>query len=196
MEFSTIDLFVVGLGFDVTGAILLAKGLLINPATIYKVASTYYGMNVGEAIDRAQNRVDAKFGVGCLVGGFFFQAVGYTAQLAGASSATGAGRAVTALVLMTVAMAASYGMYRWLRRGELRRTLTAMAVSKPEQDEDGNELVGWTVERSKRLRDFGVAAGWEYAGDKEDGPAIQAYLADNFGVELPPLREMEQGDPD
>jgi hypothetical protein len=190
------DLFVVGLGFDMIGAVLLAKGLLINPATIYKVAGTFWGLNVGDAVDRASNRVDAKFGVGCLVGGFLFQAVGYTVALAGADASTGADRAITAVALMALAMAAAYGAYVLLREGELKRTLAAMVASKEEKDDDGNQIQAWTIERAKRLRDFGVAAGWDFDGDEDDEPAIRAYLLDVFQVDVPPFPEIERGDAD
>jgi hypothetical protein len=86
---STLDPFVVGLGFDISGAILLARGLLISPELIAKVSATLYGFNAGDVVDRCQNRVDAMFGLGALVAGFGLQIIGYALDLGEVEAARG-----------------------------------------------------------------------------------------------------------
>jgi hypothetical protein len=43
---SLTDLFIVGLGLDITGAILLAKGLLISPATLRRPRAWNYPSSI------------------------------------------------------------------------------------------------------------------------------------------------------
>ena len=171
MAFSITDLFVVGLGLDAAGAVLLAKGLLIDPKTIGKVAGTYWGVNLGETVDRSQNRVDAKYGVGCLLAGFLLQAIGYMLELGGATSPAGGDHALTAVALGVLAVALAFGVYFAFRRRELKRTLVAIALSKEEKDKDEQDdrlQEVWTVARATRLRDLGGAAGWAFEGEIED----------------------------
>jgi hypothetical protein len=108
---SLTDLFIVGLALDITGAILLAKGLLISPETISSISATLWGGNPETARDRCRNRVDAEFGVAYLAGGFFFQAVGYSLDIAGVPSETGAGRLIAAVGMALIAAAVAVGAY-------------------------------------------------------------------------------------
>lgn len=108
---SLTDLFIVGLALDITGAVLLAKGLLISPETISSISATLWGGNPETAQDRCRNRVDAEFGVAYLAGGFVFQAVGYSLDIAGVPSETGAGRLIAALGMALIAAAVAVGAY-------------------------------------------------------------------------------------
>ena len=86
---SLTDLFLVGLGLDITGAILLAKGLLLSSREL-AVLNTMYGSGKGVHKDRCRNRVLGEFGVGYLTAGFILQAVGYGLEISGHPSTTGA----------------------------------------------------------------------------------------------------------
>jgi hypothetical protein len=82
------DLFLVGLALDISGAILLAKGLLLAPRTLSQL-NTWWGVGYGQHEDRCRNRVAGEFGVLYLVVGFALQAVGYSLAIAGVPTETG-----------------------------------------------------------------------------------------------------------
>jgi hypothetical protein len=99
---SVTDLFLVGLALDISGAILLAKGLLLSPRALSRL-NTYWGVGYGQHEDRLRNRVAGEFGVLYLVAGFVLQAVGYSLAIGGVQSRTGTNRLIVALVMAAVA---------------------------------------------------------------------------------------------
>jgi hypothetical protein len=74
------DLFAVGIGFDIAGAYLLARGLLIKPHGLY-VRFTFAGAGT-RFVDEVRDRAMAVFGLAALVFGFMIQAFGYALSLA------------------------------------------------------------------------------------------------------------------
>ena len=116
------DLFPAGLGFDITGAYLLAQGL-ITEADEYsqrflKSRHSFARFNVRAAEDFA----DGKAGVLALVTGFLLQAVAYVLSVGGAASHTrGAGAGIIAGLCTVGAIAIAYGLaratrWRWVRQ--------------------------------------------------------------------------------
>jgi hypothetical protein len=179
------DLFVVGLGFDIAGAILLASGLLISPAAIDGLG-TWAGLETGDTVDRCRNRCDAIFGVSFLVAGFFFQAVGYGAQLAGVQMATSTDRTVTAALLGIVAVTLAFGTWALLRGKALKWTIVSVVRAREGSGQPGDEKARtWTRHKAGRLLDLGEAAGWPPVADDriEDGKG--RYAKRVFNVELP-----------
>jgi hypothetical protein len=86
------DLFVAGIGFDLAGALLLARGLLVDPREFVRRASSAWGVSSVSIGSQANNRIDASFGAAGLVVGFLLQATGYEVTLArGARVATSGG---------------------------------------------------------------------------------------------------------
>ncbi len=70
------DLFILGLAFDLSGAVLLARGLLASPEEMVRQNLSWGG--VSSSIGRAINdKVFGMLGVGWLVVGFVVQALGY-----------------------------------------------------------------------------------------------------------------------
>lgn len=116
---SLADLFLVGLALDITGATLLAKGLVLHPATIYGVTAQLWGGNDLAIRDRCQSRTDAEFGLVLLVSGFGLQAVGYGLEIGGIDSQAGIKRLLVATILAIAAGALGYLTYTRLQR---RRT--------------------------------------------------------------------------
>jgi hypothetical protein len=108
---SLADLFLVGLAFDISGAILLAKGLLLTPREL-AMLHTNYGAGVGVHKDRCRNRVLGEFGVTYLTTGFVFQAVGYALQISGHHTATGSYRLFAALAMSAAAIALAWAPSR------------------------------------------------------------------------------------
>lgn len=108
------DLFLVGLVLDISGAILLAKSLLLSPRTLSKL-NTFWGVGYGQHQDRLDNRVAGEFGVAYLVLGFALQFVGYSLDIGGVSTATGGGRLAAALAMAAGALALAIIGWRALR---------------------------------------------------------------------------------
>jgi hypothetical protein len=120
---SLTDLFLVGLAFDICGAILLAKGLLLSPRFLTKL-NTWWGVSDGQHQDRCENRVAGEFGMSYLVVGFALQAVGYALDIAGVESETGLCRLIAGLLMALAAAAMAWSGWV-LGRGPRLRALEA-----------------------------------------------------------------------
>ena len=95
-------LFAFGLGCDIAGAYLLARGLLRSPRAIRR-RSTWGGLYPGGLLDDIEDAATARVGVGALFGGFLTQAAAYSLLLATASSSDpSVGRAMIALAAVIV----------------------------------------------------------------------------------------------
>ena len=81
------DLFIVGIGFDLSGAVLLAWGLLASPEDMVRFDMTFWGMSgsIGRSI---KDKVLGGIGVCYLVVGFLLQGVAYMLALADGTSVT------------------------------------------------------------------------------------------------------------
>jgi hypothetical protein len=128
---SLTDLFLVGLALDITGACLLANGLLLSASTISNITATLWGSNLEATHDRCSNRVDAEFGVGYLALGFLLQAAGYSLEISGVQAATGTDRLVAALAMAVIAVAVATGIYARFHGGRVERLI---AETKAEDD--------------------------------------------------------------
>ncbi|MFL5897396.1 MAG: hypothetical protein ACJ76D_02880 [Solirubrobacterales bacterium] len=149
---SLTDLFIVGLALDITGAILLAKGLLISPATISDISATLWGGNPETARDRCRNRVDAEFGVAYLAGGFFLQAVGYSLDIGGVSSETGTSRLLAALGMALIAAAVCVGFYAGFHATRERQLIGEAEAEDERRRKEEEER----QEREREAREAGV----------------------------------------
>jgi hypothetical protein len=118
---SVTDLFLAGLALDISGAILLARGLLISPNMIVAVSATLWGGNPETAKDRCRNRVDGEFGVAYLGLGFLLQATGYSLEIAGVHSETGTKRLIAALIVALVAFILAWIVWWPLHQIRLHR---------------------------------------------------------------------------
>lgn len=184
---SITDLFMVGLGFDLAGAALLLRGLLISPKAIASL-HTWYGIEVGATLERAQNRVDGFYGGVGLVTGFFLQAVGYAAELAGAEGDTGPGRLIVALLLCAASTLAILLIYAATNEKALKRTLVQVALSREGSGNLGDEKgPQWTREKVIILVKLGEGAGWPRLESDNDGITRVNYVQRVFGIEVPPF---------
>src|SRR5690606_16572368 len=132
------DLFLVGLALDITGAWLLAKGLLISPAAISNISATLWGGNPETARDRCSSRVDAEFGVAYLGVGFLLQAIGYSLEIAGVQTDTGARRLILAAVLAITVAVIGAGLYGRFHEGRVDRLFSA-AQNEDERRQEAHE---------------------------------------------------------
>jgi hypothetical protein len=71
--FSYEDIFVAGIGFDIAGAVLVAKGLLLSSPSILRLSSSYWGFSPPEVVARVEDKVSTYFGIGALLLGFLLQ---------------------------------------------------------------------------------------------------------------------------
>jgi hypothetical protein len=156
--FSLTDLFILGLGLDLAGAVLIARGLLISPAAIARL-NTWGGLESGSTVDRARNWVDAFFGVVYLGLGFACQAAGYFAELGGSTPKGGGCRALWAALTLAITLVLALLLWWASKERGLKRLLIAVARNKPGASESETEIGGWTREKALRLRELGEAAG-------------------------------------
>lgn len=120
--FSLDDLFIVGIALDLTGAALLAAGLLVSPAAIGRLGNPTVGqLSEGTVNERILNRVNSEFGLGLLALGFSSQAVGYLLEISGEPIRTGSDRIWTALVLGAATAFLALVVWRRYRRWRIPR---------------------------------------------------------------------------
>jgi hypothetical protein len=77
----TNDLFAAGIGFDLAGAYLLAKGLLLEPRLLLETAQMRAEYNVTRIVEGCRDRARGEIGVGALLLGFVLQLFGYLASI-------------------------------------------------------------------------------------------------------------------
>lgn len=142
---SLTDLFLVGLAFDICGAILLAKGLLLSPLLLSKL-NTYWGLSDGQHRDRCENRVAGEFGMSYLVVGFVFQAVGYSLDIAGVQSEAGTCRLLAGLAMAALAGVAAWIVWELLRGPRLRALEAAVERETGAAKTEINEAKGQPAE--------------------------------------------------
>ena len=132
--FALEDLFTVGLGFDIAGAYLLAKGLLATPSEIAKQRTFgYYSYNAPDTVAAARDRVDGSIGMRALLLGFLLQAVGYAIGLATASNDEDGSllRALVGIILCGLAIAAVLVYWRLRRPKAVKSLLVDVSCCDP-----------------------------------------------------------------
>lgn len=142
------DLFTAGIGCDLGGAFLLARGLINRPAELTRLAGSFWGSNSYQAVDVAKNRLDAIAGVSCLGVGFILQATGYIATLSRPhQTRTGIEDVLVAIVVSATALVLTIIVGTWLRKLRLLPLLIEMSrYTMFEQREDFPRAVllpGW-----------------------------------------------------
>jgi hypothetical protein len=187
VAFEITDLFVVGLGFDLVGAWLLARGLVAKPGVIVHRHMPYWGDGLIDPVPSfaaAEDRIDGRCGVGALLCGFGFQALGYVLDLAvGGSSEHSGSRAATAGLLLAVAIAVAAGAW-WAIRGRLLRTLLVEMARW-----DAPAAIGNPVRHQQA--DPAVLVRWEFGlrVPRRSGEDDPTYAKRVFGVSDADLEE-------
>jgi hypothetical protein len=185
MSVSINDLFVAGLGIEIAGAVLLARGLLIGPATMASL-NTWQGIETGAATERCRNWVDAAFGVSYLLAGFILQAAGYETELFGSTVATGACRAYTAAAMGFAGVIGAVGLWWALRNRMLKRVIVRMALATKGSGGEGDEIrSGWTRRKAGLLLDLGEETGWSALPSELVEGGVVDYASRVFGAEIP-----------
>jgi hypothetical protein len=133
------DLFFVGLALDITGGILLARGLLLTPREL-AMLNTMYGAGEGVHKDRCRNRVLGEFGLAYLTAGFVVQAIGYALQISGHPSETGGGRLLGALLMAAVVVALAWAAWALLSARRVEILATRADKAHPEVAKEIEEM--------------------------------------------------------
>jgi len=144
------DLFAAGLGFDITGAYLLAQGLLTRPDEyahqFAESQNSFAWANVRAASDHA----DGQAGSVALVLGFLLQAVGYVLSIGGVTAQTdGVWAAMLAVVFMAAAILITWVVGRATRWPRIRDYLIELARvdrwGNRHDDPHGGELMRYAA---------------------------------------------------
>jgi hypothetical protein len=174
--FQPTDAFMLGMGADLAGAYLLARGVLATDRQIARSGATFWGWNAQALVDKVEDRVNAKAGVAALLTGFSAQALGYTLGLAGWRSPAGLGSLVAALAFCATGFAVTLILWRWRRKAAGKRGLVAVARV------DATTGEPCAHPSADVLFSLGMTAGWP--GEMVNGlPESRiAYCARVFGV--------------
>lgn len=181
---SLIDLFIVGLALDITGAYLIARGLLLSPADIARLG-TWGGTEVDVQVDRIEERIDAETGIAAVLVGFALQGIGYLFMLGGVDVTTGFGRVIVALGLAALVTAAWFWLWRRARDRRIRRLLVRVALAREGSGGPGDEQrAGWTYQKAKLLVRYGEGAGYHLL--QEEHGHWDRYAQRVFGLQVQP----------
>lgn len=179
--FSYEDIFVAGIGFDIAGAFLLARGLLfLSAPEILNLAASYYGWSPPEIVARVEEKVSTNIGVGALVLGFLFQLLGYVLDLAlrNASPASLA-RAWWAVSVAAIAILLTIVTYVLLLPPWRRRLLLDIA----HYDKSGKQPYPF----GQYLKIFGAVIGSPaLEGESEEAYAKRVWRVDKIVEGSPP----------
>lgn len=135
---SLTDLFLVGLALDISGAILLAKGLLLSPRALSRL-NTYWGVGYGQHEERCRNRVASEFGVAYLVVGFTLQAIGYSLSIAGIPNESGTARLIAALAMALAVAGVAWIAWALLQNRRIETLNAAIEEERPAAAQEINE---------------------------------------------------------
>lgn len=113
--FGTDDLFVAGLGFDIAGAWLLARGLLASPSEIALRTAQLWGGNPATTAAELEDSVSGSFGLSALLFGFVVQGISYaiSAQTDDPTTGTWVGVAIAAAVPILATLAVEKLTHGW-----------------------------------------------------------------------------------
>jgi hypothetical protein len=122
------DFFTAGLGCDIGGAYLLAKGLLLGAPDLTRLSGSFYDTNKYAAVSMARDKIDAMSGLAALGVGFLLQAIGYIDGLAGwGGTTTNSGEAAVGALFLVLAIAVVVGAGWVHRRARLKSSLIEMS---------------------------------------------------------------------
>jgi hypothetical protein len=177
--FSVDDLFTAGIGFDLVGAILVAKGLLVSAKQQWRRnASGYGGWSGPQAVSWAEDSVDGWFGAVALVLGFTLQAVAYALLIGGASVHIGTGAAWVAVASAAAAVAIVLaGWYLFKPRLVRFRAVALASADSPSGEPDGYLLTFMARELGR---------------DAQSIAGVPTVLRDVFGVTSYSLRDPDE----
>ena len=183
---SVTDFFVVGLGFDLAGAAILARGLLLDSASIAALG-TYRGLSHGMTVERCSDRAHAEVGLAALGLGFLLQGVGYAAVIGGSNQASGAREAAVAIFLLAVSVVSVLWLWRHSHARRLKSLLVSVAMQMPTSEAESEEAAAgpWTNSRAMYLVGLAQAAGWKPEPPDQFESGVDVFVARVFDIDIP-----------
>jgi hypothetical protein len=161
--FSIEDLFTFGLGCDIAGGYLVARGLLASMPVMTRRAATFWDLNPTTFIAQVEDRISGLTGLVALTVGFSAQLVGYIAVIGGAAVSTGGScRAITAGLVAIGPLAAILLGERRLRPKLVWRHCLEGAHFTPNKNERSDLPYG------RRLHTFGSTLGYTRLDGESD----------------------------
>jgi hypothetical protein len=182
MNFTLTDLFVVGLGVELVGAWLIARGLLA-PLWVVKSFGTWGGIGAANVVDRARNRVDALFGIAFLAVGFVAQLAGYLAEIHGDHLAHGRGLLGDSLILLAAAMGIPLGVWWFFHRRALRAMLVEIAFTPLRAD--GTKEAENREKSLERLGEYARVLRHGAKLDEGTGPYLHEVYGEPDDIRVP-----------
>ncbi len=180
------DLFLVGLGFDIAGALVLARGVLMRLAAISRLGAR----NAVEPLDNAaallRARAEADGGVALLCGGFAVQAVGFGLTLSLGASSPSVLKALVGVVLGLASLGAGVGLAKLTTKRRLKRLALRFAQTDPTTG------IAAGAPSATKLGFFGKALGYEPGVDEtSDDYARRVFGATSVFHDEPEPRKPE-----
>jgi hypothetical protein len=120
------DLFVVGLGFDIAGAWLVARGLIASPSELALRTASLWNGNPVTTASQIKDRMSGQLGLASLVLGFSLQGVGY-AVLVGSSGDLSRGNVGGVVIAALVPVALVFALDHVTYRRRLTRAIIEVA---------------------------------------------------------------------
>ena len=159
--FGVTDLFVVGIGFDIVGACLVSKGLLVRPEELLLRSGTFVGHNFYEVKGLIADRVRGEVGLALLVFGFALQAAAYalTVTVGRPSQGTLLGVVIAASASLLLAI----GLYWSIRKARLRRVIIGLAYYEWEHPHEKRALPS-----ARTISSLAQWFGWKKPDDQTD----------------------------
>jgi hypothetical protein len=182
VDLTLTDLFVGGLGIEVVGAILIARGLLAR-FSLVKSFGTWGGMGFFDVVDRTRNRVDAFFGVGYLLIGVLAQIVGYLAEADGGGAGPfGGAELLGGLLLLVLGAGGSIGLWFSTNQRAFKAMLVQVAFASLFQE---GEIV--SEPREKKLWWLSEYARAAQRGEKSEDEDSSVWLEQMYGADTAKL---------
>jgi len=172
------DLFVIGLALDMTGAFLLARGLLGSPEAIVGMGRARIDYSPPLLVGRTRDQVDARFGMAALLAGFMLQAVAYVITTAvSVNRDTGWPEALFAAGVAGATAAVVIIAYTLTHKRIVRDLLPRIAYAIYDED-------GWTTQKVVALRHLGIDAGYPEEPPESNVRYIERVFKRNFAPEM------------
>jgi len=178
------DLFLVGLGFDIAGALVLARGVLMRLPAISRLGARKAVVPLDHAAALLRSRAEAEVGVVLLCGGFAVQAVGYGLTLSLGASSPSVLKALVGVALGLASLGAGLGLAKLTIKRRLKRLALRFAQTDPTTG------IAAGAPSATQLGFFGKALGYEPSADEtSDDYALRVFGATSvFHDEPEPLK--------
>lgn len=192
---SITDLFVLGLGFDLAGAAILARGLLLGSASIADLG-TWRGLSHGMTVERCSDRAHAELGLAPSAWAFCSKLPAMRLSLvreAGFRDEGGRSRDPPPICLWGLGRTALASHPRSPVEKSSRIGRAAYGASEAELEDAAPSP--WSNSRVMYLVGLAQAAGWHPEPSDQFDSGVHLFVDRVFGIEVPrylPMPEVQE----